>query len=127
MLSELDARIRDIKVAPDSSIWVLTERKGLYRLSRQANPIREKLEIGKRSGEAIYLAVCATCHDRNVTGVPQLPDKGAWTERLEKDPRELYKNTVEGYNNMPERGLCEDRTDEELRRAVVFMRQVLKK
>jgi glucose/arabinose dehydrogenase len=127
ILSELNARIRDIKVAPDSSLWVLVETGKLYRLSREANPIREKLEVGKRDGDTIYLTVCSNCHDRNVAGVPQLADKAAWAERREKSAQELYKNTIEGYNSMPERGLCEDCTDEELIRSVNFMLKMLKK
>lgn len=126
ILGELQARIRDIKVAPDSSIWVLTESGSLYRLWREANPVRETLAVGQRDGETIYLLVCAGCHDRNVPGVPQLADKADWTERLEKDPQAWYRNTLQGYKGMPEKGLCEDCTGDELKRAVVFMRGMLK-
>ena len=83
--------------------------------------------IGQRDGETIYLLVCAGCHDRNVPGVPQLADRADWTKRLEKDPQAWYRNTLEGYKGMPEKGLCEDCTPDELKRAVVFMRSMLKK
>lgn len=127
ILGELQARIRDIKVARDGAVWVLTEPGKLYRLSREANPVREQLAVGQRDGVTIYLLVCASCHDRNVPGVPQLANRADWTERLQKDLHTLYRNTLTGYNAMPEKGLCEDCTNEELKRAVVFMRNMLKK
>jgi cytochrome c5 len=125
ILSELKERVRDIKVAPDSSIWVLVESGELYRLSRESNPVQEEAAIGQRDGETIYLLVCSGCHDRNAPGVPQLADKADWSGRLDKGPQALYSNTIKGYNDMPEKGLCEDCTEDELKRAVNFMRNKL--
>jgi len=122
ILSELGAKVRDIKVAPDSSIWVLVQSGGLYRLSREANPLQEKLGVGQRDGETVYLLVCSGCHDHNVPGVPQLANGEDWTQRLQKEPQTWYMNTLRGYNEMPEKGLCEDCTGEELKRAVIYMR-----
>jgi cytochrome c5 len=123
----LDAKFRDIKVAPDSSLWVLTEHGTIYRLSRETTPVQSSLEIGQRDGESIYLTVCSNCHDQNVPGAPQISNISDWTSRLQKDRKKLYRNTIDGYNNMPERGLCDDCTNAEVKRAVDFIIRRLKR
>jgi len=121
ILNELNARIRDIKVAPDSSIWILLETGSIYRLSRESSPIEAAREVGQRDGEYIYLTVCSTCHSQNAPGVPQISNPSDWTDRLKKDRKELYRNSINGFNAMPEKGLCEDCTNKEVTRAVNFM------
>lgn len=121
ILDELEARVRDIKVASDSSIWILLETGSIFRLSRVANPIQEKAKIGQRSGEYLYLSVCSSCHSQNVKGVPQISNKSDWISILKKDRKELYKNAINGFRAMPERGFCDDCTDAEVMRATNFM------
>jgi len=121
ILGELKDRIRDLKVAPDSSIWILLEGGDIYRLSREANPVQEKIAIGEREGETIYLTTCSSCHSQNAPGAPQLAKKSDWIERLKKDRKALYDTTMQGKNGMPEKGFCEDCTREEIVRAVNFM------
>ncbi len=121
ILNELNARIRDIKVASDSSIWILLESGSIYRLSRESSPIEAAREIGKRDGEYIYLTVCSSCHSQNTPGAPQISNSSDWTDRLKKDRKELYRNSINGFNSMPEKGLCEDCTNKEVTRAVNFI------
>lgn len=120
ILDEINARIRDIKVAQDGAIWILAETGQLYRMHR--NPLDSTAFAlpapGERSAAQIYNFVCATCHDSNVVGVPQKSDKEAWRVRLTKGREALYQSTLEGIGSMPPRGLCKDCTDEELRGAV---------
>ncbi len=127
ILDELNARIRDIKVASDSSIWILLETGSIYRLSRESSPIEAAREVGKRDGEYIYLTVCSSCHSQNAPGVPQISNPADWTARLQKERKELYRNSINGFNAMPEKGLCEDCTDKEVTRAVNFMLSRVKK
>ncbi len=121
ILGELGERVRDIKVAPDSSIWVLLESGAIYRLSRAANPVQEEAKVGQRSGEYIYLSVCSSCHSQNTPGAPQISNKSDWTDRLQKDRKALYESAINGFNGMPEKGFCDDCTDNEVIRAVNFM------
>jgi cytochrome c5 len=127
ILDELNARIRDIKVASDSSIWILLETGSIYRLSRESSPIEAAREVGERDGEYIYLTVCSSCHSQNAPGVPQISNASDWTDRLKKERKELYRNSINGFNAMPEKGLCEDCTDKEVTRAVNFIIGQLKK
>lgn len=121
ILGELNERIRDIKIATDSSVWILLQTGAIYRLSREASPIEADRAVGSRDGEYIYLTVCSTCHSQNTPGVPQISNRADWSERLKKDRTELYINSINGFNAMPEKGFCEDCTDEELKRAVNFI------
>ena len=121
ILGELNARIRDIKIATDSSIWILLENGSIYRLSREASPIEAARAVGSRDGEYIYLTVCSTCHSQNTPGVPQISNSSDWAERLKKERKELYSNSINGFNAMPEKGFCEDCTEKEVIRAVNFI------
>ena len=118
--------IRDIKVADDGAIWILTENGGrLYRLSRRKTGPANLPDIGKRTGEQIYFAVCSSCHSQKVPGAPQFGVRNDWIEPLEKGNKVLYRNTLRGINGMPEKGLCEDCTKRELRSALNYLiRQV---
>lgn len=127
ILGELNSRIRDIKVASDSSIWILLQTGSVYRMSRESNPIQEKMAVGKRDGDYIYLLVCSSCHSQNIPGVPQISIKSDWTERLKKNRKELYSNSINGFNDMPAKGFCDNCTDKEVIRAVNFIVNQLKK
>jgi cytochrome c5 len=121
ILGELAARVRDIKVAVDGSIWVLLESGAIYRLSRDPAQFAKDRGIGQRDGEQVYLAVCSSCHSQNVVGVPQISVKSDWSARLQKKRGDLYDSAINGLNAMPEKGLCEDCTNNEIQRAVNFM------
>lgn len=125
ILDEVNARIRDIKVAQDGAIWILTETGLLYRMHRaRANRTASALPPpGERSAVQIYNHICAGCHGRSIAGVPHQDDTESWRSRLAKGRDALYKNTFNGVGAMPSRGLCGDCTDEELRQVVDLILQ----
>jgi cytochrome c5 len=118
MLKEIKGRVRDIKVAADGSIHVLSENGTLYRLYREPAP--ESVERPVRSA-LIYDMVCSGCHDTGADSAPVLGHPDQWKEILAQ-PRELtYERTIEGYEAMPERGLCGICTDRHLKATVDYM------
>jgi cytochrome c5 len=76
---------------------------------------------GSRTGEALYKAVCSSCHGSGVAGAPKLGDSAAWAPRLAQGLTVLIKSSTQGKNAMPPKGSAADATTEELARAVVFM------
>lgn len=76
---------------------------------------------GKRSGEYIYKVFCDGCHGTGAAGAPAPGDMAAWAPRLAGGVSGLLTSVVNGLNAMPPRGGMDDATDEELRRATVFM------
>ena len=123
ILKEAKGRVRDIKVAADGSIYVLVQNGGrLLRLHRPTDaPQVATNTVGKRSGAEIYNTVCITCHGNGTPGVPQVGNVEVWDALGARGAETLYANTINGIDAMPARGLCEDCTDAELRRAVNFM------
>lgn len=120
MLGELGGRIRDIRIAPDGSIWVLVQDGRLVRLWRDpelVDPPRQARDPGR----AVYVTVCAACHEAGVGGAPRTGDTQAWRRLREKPVAQLYRNTIDGIGAMPERGACYRCPDETLRRAVDYM------
>ncbi len=77
-------------------------------------------ELGK-SGEEIVNTVCATCHDAGVAGAPKTGQAGDWATRLEQGDDVLVEHAIAGVNAMPPKGGDMSLTDEEVRRAVVYM------
>ncbi|ALF60127.1 c-type cytochrome [Psychrobacter urativorans] len=75
---------------------------------------------GPRDGEAVYNAVCHTCHATGLLGSPMLGDAGAWGPRIAKGKATLYTHAINGFNAMPAKGGA-DIVDEEVQNAVDFM------
>lgn len=77
-----------------------------------------------KTGEEAYKAACAACHDAGVTGAPKLADAADWGPRIGQGVETLYKHAIEGFTGakgtMPPRGGTTF-TDDEVKRAVVFM------
>ncbi|MCX8016482.1 MAG: c-type cytochrome [Rhodocyclaceae bacterium] len=76
--------------------------------------------VGGRSGEELYKAVCAACHDSGAAGAPKMGDKAAWAPRIGVGLDVLTKTAKAGKNAMPPKG-GSDATDDELARAIVYM------
>jgi cytochrome c5 len=74
-----------------------------------------------QTGEAVYTAVCAACHDTGVTDAPKLGDAGAWTPRIAQGYETLLKHAIEGIRSMPAKGGNPDLDDAEVARAVVYI------
>ncbi|GAB3284666.1 PQQ-dependent sugar dehydrogenase [Parahaliea aestuarii] len=121
LLSEIKDRVRDIKVASDGSIYVLLQRSGrVMRLGRSFD--EEAVEQPEeRAGATVYRFSCATCHNGQVEGIPSLKDREAWSKRAEKGFDQLLYNVREGFGAMPEKGFCDNCSDEELAAAIRFM------
>jgi cytochrome c5 len=75
---------------------------------------------GNRSGEQIYKASCAACHDTGVANAPKLGDKAAWAPRIALKLDGLLKSAIAGKNAMPPKG-GSDANDVELTRAIAYM------
>jgi len=76
---------------------------------------------GSRTGEQVYQAVCASCHQSGVAGAPKLGDKAAWAPRIKEGLNELVADATKGIRAMPPRGGDPSLTNEELARAVVYI------
>lgn len=120
LLPELKARIRDVKVASDGSIYILAQRGSLFRVFRNAGPdaVVAKPDV---SGEAIYQLVCAGCHDSGSYGAPMPEKPDQWALILGRPIEETYRRSIEGFGAMPRRGLCEICDDDLLKATVDYM------
>jgi cytochrome c5 len=94
--------------------------------SRKAMPPKGRRQpvagaaAGNRSGEEIYKATCAACHDAGVANAPKLGDKAAWAPRIALKLDGLVKSAIAGKNAMPPKG-GSDANDAELTRTIVYM------
>lgn len=75
---------------------------------------------GNRTGEEMYKAVCAACHDTGAAGAPKMGDKAAWAPRIGVGLDALAKSAKAGKNAMPPNG-GSDASEEELKRAITYM------
>jgi c(7)-type cytochrome triheme protein len=74
-----------------------------------------------KSGEEIANSVCATCHDAGAAGAPKTGQREDWAARLEQGDDVLIEHAIAGFNAMPPKGGDMSLTDDEVRRAVVYM------
>lgn len=78
------------------------------------------------NGKKVYDKVCVACHMTGVAGAAALNDKARWEENAKLGMKELVKHAINGvpkgkYGVMPERGSCNDCSDEDLADAVAYM------
>jgi cytochrome c5 len=78
---------------------------------------------GARSGEEVYKAACAACHDAGVAGAPKYGDAAGWADRIAKGMDVLYDSGVSGIpgTGMMAKGGCMNCSDEEVDAAVDYM------
>ena len=74
-----------------------------------------------QAGNAVYVAVCAACHDSGAAGAPKLGDNGAWSVRLAQGYDTVVKHAIEGIRAMPAKGGNPDLDNLEVERAVVYL------
>ena len=86
---------------------------------RQAPVVRT--DNKPRSGEAVYTAVCQTCHAAGLAGAPKTGDKGAWAPRIASGSAAMLKSAINGKGGMPARGGGADLTDAEIKAAVEYL------
>lgn len=71
---------------------------------------------------AKYQSTCFACHGTGAAHAPVVGDVIEWEIRLEKGLDTLVQNTINGLNGiMPQRGLCNDCSDEQLKEIVEYM------
>ena len=73
--------------------------------------------------EAKYAQSCATCHSAGVLGAPKKGDSTAWEPRLKQGSETLLSRVVNGYKNMPAKGLCNDCSDDDYIALIKLMSQ----
>lgn len=125
ILTEINDRIRDIKVAHDGSVYILSQNGQLNRLFRE--PIQHVAVEDTTDGQTIYKMACSGCHDRGAYDSPVLGNKAQWKKISEQPITMTYKHTIEGINSMPARGYCNICSDEHLKKAVNYMLEQAKK
>jgi cytochrome c5 len=74
-----------------------------------------------RSGEAVFKAVCTTCHSAGLMNAPKFGDKVAWKPRIAQTVPVLYQHALNGIRMMPAKGTCTACTEKEIKNAVDYM------
>lgn len=74
-----------------------------------------------KSGEQVYTAACAACHNSGAAGAPKMGDAGAWGARIGQGYDTLVSHAINGIRGMPAKGGNPDLADVEVARAVVHM------
>ena len=76
---------------------------------------------GMMTGDQVYGQVCKTCHEAGLAGAPKVGDKAAWGKVIAQGEKTAFDHAINGIRAMPPRGGNSDLTDDEVKRAVVFM------
>lgn len=74
-----------------------------------------------QTGEAVFKAVCATCHAAGVAGAPKFGDNASWAKYIQTGLEEMVKVAIAGKGAMPAKGGNPDLDDFEVARAVAYM------
>lgn len=74
-----------------------------------------------QSGEAVYKAVCATCHAAGVANAPKFGDPASWAKFIASGFDEMVQVAIKGKGAMPAKGGNPDLDDFEVARAVAYM------
>ncbi|MCZ7565715.1 MAG: c-type cytochrome [Burkholderiales bacterium] len=74
-----------------------------------------------QTGEQVYNAVCAACHQAGVANAPKFGDKAAWAKLIEEGLDKLTEESIKGVRAMPPRGGNPNLSDLEMKRAVAYM------
>jgi cytochrome c5 len=73
-----------------------------------------------KTGEQVYQAACAACHNSGAAGAPKLADAGAWAARIKTGYDTLLNSALKGKGAMGAQG-GGDYSDVEIGRTVVYM------
>lgn len=74
-----------------------------------------------KTGEQVYKAVCAGCHDAGAAGAPKFADAAAWSAPIATGLQSMIASVVKGKGAMPAKGGNPTLDDFEIARAVVYM------
>jgi cytochrome c5 len=109
-----------IKGAEDTTMQAAAADANLAPIG-SVNAVDKSIVKEARSGEAVFTAVCTSCHSAGVLGAPKVDDKAAWTPRVAQGFKTLLGNAVNGIRSMPAHGGDPAVTEQELANAIVFM------
>lgn len=76
---------------------------------------------GMLAGEQVYAQVCKTCHEGGIAGALKFGDKAAWAKVVAQGEQLSFEHAIKGIKGMPARGGNSELTDDEVKRAVVYM------
>jgi cytochrome c5 len=103
----------------DSQVLARIQPVGNVMLAEPSGP------KGMLTGEQVYGQICKTCHEAGLAGAPKLGDKAAWGARIAQGESTVEQHAIAGFQGkagaMPAKGGNAELTDDEVRRAVVFM------
>lgn len=94
--------------------------------AESAHEVREvTLSADAMAGKATFDGACKVCHGSGLTGSPRLGDRDNWAPRIQQGMPTLVQHAINGYSGdsgvMPPRGGRLDLSDDQVRRAVVYM------
>lgn len=76
---------------------------------------------GMLTGEQVYGQVCKTCHEAGLAGAPKIGDNATWAKIVAQGDKLSFAHAIDGFKAMPPKGGNSELTDDEVKRAVVFM------
>ena len=119
---EISLLVRD--VGSDRRDGAGSEAMSEQAVAERIRPVAKvaiKLEGGPlKTGEQVYKAQCAACHEAGLVGAPKFGDAGAWGPRLGQGFEALVNSALKGKGNMGAQG-GGDHSDLEIARAVAHM------
>lgn len=75
----------------------------------------------KLTPEEIYNSKCLACHNSGMMGAPK-PGTDFWPARQDEiGLDQIVSHAINGYNNMPPKGMCMDCSDADIRATVEYM------
>ena len=74
-----------------------------------------------QTGEQVYKAICAACHDTGAANAPKMGDNTAWAPRIKTGYDELIKSVIKGKGVMQPKGGNPDLDDYEIARTVAYI------
>ena len=74
-----------------------------------------------KHGEFVYDKHCVECHGTGKKGAPELGDKDAWADRINKSELLLADHAYFGHRKMPDLANCSSCTQQDYADAVAYM------
>jgi cytochrome c5 len=78
-------------------------------------------KVNNPKGEKIYKTSCIGCHGSGALGAPKFGDSVAWDKIIKKGMKGVYKNAINGIDDMPARGGNSTLSDDDVKSAVDYM------
>ncbi|MBI5256675.1 MAG: cytochrome c5 family protein [Burkholderiales bacterium] len=113
-------------VAFDKKQGAGSEGMGAEAVARRIQPVGS-IEIkdandasALKTGEQVFQAQCAACHNTGAAGAPKFGDEAAWAPRIKTGYEAMLGSALKGKGNMGAQG-GGDFSELEIGRAVVYM------